>query len=349
MTPLHSWFPVFRSHRANTDIRVAPLRLKRAAAFLLLLMVPLGGCESERRGQSAEVLRLGFFPNLTHAQAIVAWEMSRRGEPWFEPRIGLPVEWFSYNAGPSAMEAILTGSLDATYVGPNPALNAYTRSRGQEIRILAGSARGGAALVVHPRSGISGPDDFRDKRIGTPQFGNTQDVACRYWLRQQGFAVTLTGGEAQVVPTSNPDILLLFRQGRLDAAWTVEPWVSRLEVEAGGRVLVDEEEAITTVLACSARLLRDRPELAAALAAAHRELTEWMVENPEEGQALFQEGFFAQTGSRLPDEVLQRAWGRLRFTHELAQAELEEFVRRAQAVGFLTDSHPLDKLMHGSQ
>jgi NitT/TauT family transport system substrate-binding protein len=152
-----------------------------------------------------------------------------------------------------------------------------------------------------------------------------------------------------VVPTSNPDILLFFRQGRLDAAWTVEPWVSRLEVEAGGRVLVDEEEAITTVLACSARLLRDRPELAAALAAAHRELTEWMVENPEEGQALFQEGFFAQTGSRLPDEVLQRAWGRLRFTHELAQAELEEFVRRAQAVGFLTDSHPLDKLMHGSQ
>jgi len=114
-------------------------------------------------------------------------------------------------------------------VGPNPALNAYARSRGEEIRVIAGAVNGGSALVVQPDGRLTKPADFRGKRIATPQLGNTQDVSARAWLVSGGLRITQTGGDAQVVPTANPDQLSLFQSKQLDAVWTVEPWVSRLE------------------------------------------------------------------------------------------------------------------------
>ena len=139
--------------------------------------------------------------------------------------------------------------------GPNPAINAYARSRGEEIRIVAGAVNGGSALVVQPDAGLGKPADFRGKRIATPQFGNTQDVAARAWLAAGGLRITQTGGDAQVLPTANPDQLALFQRKQVDAVWTVEPWVSRLELEAGGKILVEEKDAVTTVLAASAKFL----------------------------------------------------------------------------------------------
>jgi NitT/TauT family transport system substrate-binding protein len=115
-----------------------------------------------------------------------------------------------------------------TYVGPSPAINGYARSGGQEIRIVAGAVNGGSALVVQPDRCLAGPADFRGKRIGTPQFGNTQDVAARAWLTAGGLRITQAGGDAQVLPAANPDQLALFKSRQLDAVWTVEPWVSRL-------------------------------------------------------------------------------------------------------------------------
>src|SRR5262249_44070321 len=165
------------------------------------------------------------------------------------------VQWFVYNAGPSAIEAILAKSIDLTYVGPNPAINAYAKSRGEEVRIIAGAANGGSALVVQGGSSLKGPADFRGKRIATPQLGNTQDVAARSWLVAGGLHITQMGGDAQVVPTTNPDQLLLFKQKQLDGVWTVEPWVSLLETEAGGKALVEEPDAITTVLAARREFL----------------------------------------------------------------------------------------------
>ena len=176
----------------------------------------------------------------------------------------MKIEWYAYNAGPSAMEAIFANSLDLTYVGPNPALNAYARSRGEEVRVVAGAVNGGSALVVQPDSGLAKPADFRGKRIATPQFGNTQDVAARAWLVAGGLRITQTGGDAQVLPTANPDQLALFQSKQLDAVWTVEPWVSRLELEAGGKVLVEEKDAVTTVLVASAALPRRRTAISCA-------------------------------------------------------------------------------------
>src|SRR3954469_19084119 len=163
--------------------------------------------------QEKTTIRFGHFPNITHAQGVIAHALSRQGKGWFEERLGpnVEIQWFTYNAGPSAMEAIFAGSLDVTYVGPGPALNANLKSNGEEIRVIAGAANAGAALVVKPDSPIKTPADFRGKKIATPQLGNTQDISCRAWLKSNGINVTQTGGDAMIVPTNNPDQLALFQ------------------------------------------------------------------------------------------------------------------------------------------
>src|SRR5437868_10356823 len=194
------------------------------------------------------VIRFGHFPNITHAQGVIAHALSRKGKGWFEERLGpnVEIQWFTYNAGPSAMEAIFAGSLDLTYVGQGPALNAHFKSKGEEIRILAGAANAGAALVIKPEAPIKTGADFRGKRIATPQLGNTQDISCRAWLKAQGFKVTQTGGYVTVLPTNNPDQLALFQKGYVDAVWTVEPWLTRLEHEGNAHVLLEDKGVITT-------------------------------------------------------------------------------------------------------
>ena len=251
-------------------------------AFLLLLLSAAAG-HAEKI-----VLRVGYFPNITHAQGVIGSQTTRTGHGWFEQRLGpdVTVQWFAFNAGPSAMEAIFAGSIDLTYVGPNPALNAYIRSRGDEIRVLAGAAEGGAALVVAGDGRIKAPKDFRGKRLATPQFGNTQDVAARAWLRKQGFKITQTGGDVFILPTANPDQLALLSTGKIDAVWTVEPWVTRLEQEGGGRVFLEQRDVVTTLLVASVRLLKEHPELAQKFRAAHVELTGWINTHADEAREL---------------------------------------------------------------
>src|SRR2546429_234386 len=220
---------------------------------------------------SAETkIRVGHFPNITHAQGVIAHALSRQGKGWFEQRLGegTKIEWFVYNAGPSAMEAIFANSIDLTYVGPGPALNAYTKSNGEEARLIAGAANGGAGLVVQPDQNLKTPADFRGKKIATPQLGNIQDISCRAWLTEGGLKITQLGGDAQVLPTQNPDQLALFKAKKIDGVWTVEPWLSRLEQEASGKVLVEETDAATTVLVSSAKFLSGQRELAKKFAQA---------------------------------------------------------------------------------
>src|SRR5213083_2368122 len=210
------------------------------------------------------MIRFGHFPNITHTQGVIAHALSRQGKGWFEKSLGpnVEIQWFTYNAGPSAMEAIFAKSLDVTYVGPGPALNAYLKSNGEEIRVISGAANGGAALVVKSDSPIKVPADFRGKKIATPQLGNTQDISCRAWLKAQGFKITLTGGDVLVIPTANPDQLGLFQSGGVDAVWTVEPWVTRLEREAKAKVFLEDTNIITTWLACSVKFLNTHRDLA---------------------------------------------------------------------------------------
>jgi len=304
----------------------------------LLALIPIANADT--------VLRVGHFPNITHAQGLVAHNLSRQGKGWFEERLGpgTKIEWFVYNAGPSAMEAIFAQSIDLAYVGPGPALNAYTKSAGAEVRLIAGAANGGAALIVQPDQNLKAPADFRGKKIATPQLGNTQDISCRAWLIAGGLKITQLGGDAQVLPTQNPDQLSLFQQKKIDAVWTVEPWVSRLEREAGGKVLVDEREVATTVLVSSAKFLRDQRELAKKFAEAHAALTDWMAKNPDEAQKLIRAELLAETRSDMAPDLIAQSWKRIAFTAEIPRASIESFMQNSLKTGFIKTAPDLSKL-----
>jgi len=293
------------------------------------------------------VIRFGHFPNITHAQGVIAHALSRQGKGWFEERLGpnVEIQWFTYNAGPSAMEAIFAGSLDITYVGPSPALNAYFKSNGEEIRVISGAANAGAALVVKADSPIKTPADFRGKKIATPQLGNTQDISCRAWLKAHGFNVTLTGGDVTVIPTANPDQLALFQKGSVDAVWTVEPWVTRLERDAKARVFLEDKDTITTWLVSSVKFLRDRRDLAKKIAAANVELTKWIQENEGEAQKLLIEELKAETRADFAPDPVAQAWNRIQFTSEISRDLIAKSVRDGKDAGFLKGSTDTSKLI----
>src|SRR6266567_2396637 len=291
-------------------------------------------------------IRVGHFPNITHAQGVIAHALSRQGKGWFEQRLGpgTKMEWFVYNAGPSAMEAIFAKSIDLTYVGSGPALNAYTKSRGEEIRLIGGAANGGAGLVVQPDQNLKAPADFRGKKIATPQLGNTQDISCRAWLTEGGLKITQLGGDVQVIPTQNPDQLGLFKSKKVDGVWAVEPWLSRLEQEASGKVIVEEKEVATTVLVSSVKFLSEQPDLAKKFAQAHAELTDWIVKNPEEAQRLIKAELLEETKSDMTPQVIASAWKRIVFTAETPRPAVEKFMQNSVRAGFIKTAPDLSKL-----
>jgi NitT/TauT family transport system substrate-binding protein len=229
-------------------------------------------------------------------------------------------------------------------VGPGPALNAYTKSNGAEIRLIAGAANGGAGLIVQPDQNLKAPADFRGKKIATPQLGNTQDISCRAWLTEGGLKITQLGGDASVIPTANPDQLTLFKSKKIEAVWTVEPWLTRLEQEASGKVIVEEKEVATTVLVSSAKFMTQQRELAKKIAQAHAELTDWITKNPDEAQKLIKAELLAETKSDMSAEVFSAAWKRINFTSKTPRPSVEEFVQNSVRAGFIKTAPDLSKL-----
>lgn len=341
------------THRTTN---LTPANRRRAALARTLggVVVFLSCWAGAGAAEERAVLRVGHFPNITHAQAVIGHALSRQGRGWFEARLGpdVQVRWLVYNAGPSAMEALFARSLDLSYVGPNPAINAHLKSGGAEVRIVAGACSGGAALVVQPDGRIKTDSDFRGRKVATPQLGNTQDVAARAWLQSKGFRVTLTGGDVLVVPTANPDQLALFRKGTLDAVWTVEPWVSRLVLEAGGQVYLEEKTLwpdtagryVTTHLVSSVRFATKQAALLRRWLAAHVELTDWIRQHPAEARALLNDEIQAETGRPMPEAVLTRAWAALELTHDPIRPSLLKSARDAHRVGLLKTEPDLSRI-----
>jgi NitT/TauT family transport system substrate-binding protein len=315
----------------------------------LVLLLASTLCLLAQGGLSEDkvVVRFGHFPNITHAQGVIAHALTRQGKGWFEERLGpnVQIQWFTYNAGPSAMEAIFAHSLDLTYVGQGPALNAHFKSNGEEIRVLAGAANAGAALVVKSDSLIKTAADFRGKKIATPQLGNTQDISCRAWLKAQGFKVTQTGGDVNVLPTNNPDQLALLQNGGVDAVWTVEPWVTRLEREAKARVFLEDKDVITTWLVSATKFLNDHRDLVKKVALANAELTDWMQKNPDEARELLIDELKAETRTTFaPDSVVQ-AWKRITFTTAVPNELIAKAVQDGKDAGFLRGNTDTSKLV----
>ncbi len=306
------------------------------AAFLLLVWL-------SNVGFAQTVIHVGAFPNITHPQAMVG-----KGNGWFEKAMGpeVRIDWKSFNAGPSAIEALFAGAIDMTYIGPNPAISGYVRSNGEALRIVAGATSGGAALVVRNDSGIRTPDDFHGKKVASPQMGNTQDVALRAWLKAHGMKPADKGGDVQVIPLANPDQLTLFVKKELDAAWAPEPWATRLIREGNGRLLVDERtlwprgEFITAHLIVRTQFLKEHPDLVKNWIRAHVELTDWINAHLLESKKLLNQQIQKETGKALPDAVLEEAFGRLQVTYDPLRASLMKAARSAFEAGFLGRQMP---------
>lgn len=306
---------------------------RRRALALLLSSSALAACGG---GDAGPVLRLGYFPNITHAAALVGVE-----DGVFARHLGgTKLETFTFNAGPAAIEALLSGSLDASYIGPNPAINGYVKSKGEGVRIVAGATSGGAFLVVRPD--IASAADLRGKQVASPQLGGTQDVALRTWLKSQGFTTDAAGGgDVSVTPQENAQTLERFREGALAGAWVPEPWASRLVLEGGGKVLVDERDLwpnrqyTTTVLLVRGQFLKEHPDRVEALLRGHVEVTGWVDKNRKEAQAKVNTALEKLSGKKIAEEVISRAFESLNFGTDPALASLEKSARDAEALGLL--------------
>ena len=304
-----------------------------AAAGLAALAVLAAGALACRSRSATASLRLGYFPNVTHAQALVGL---RDGS--FARAAGVPIEARSFNAGPAAMEAILSGDLDLAYVGPGPAAIAFLRTHGEALRVVAGAVSGGAVLVVRPE--ITSPADLAGKRVASPQLGNTQDVALRTWLRAQGLTDREGTGHVEVTPLANPDIVTLFARGDLAAAWVTEPWGARLLAESSGRILVDERTLWpggrfpSTLVVASARALRERRPQLTALLRAHLALCARWRRDPAAFSREVNEAYAALAGKALSPAVLAGAFSRMEPSADPMPDQLAELARRAQALGF---------------
>ncbi|MGB7539272.1 MAG: ABC transporter substrate-binding protein [Anaerolineales bacterium] len=324
--------------------------MKKYAIVLCLfigMMVGMAGCQSSAGTPEKLVIRVGYFPNITHSQALIGMA---RGD--FQTALGNSVEIQAtqFNAGPSAIEAIFAGQIDLTYIGPNPAINGFIKSEGKALRIVCGATSGGAAFIVRPAANIRTAADLAGKKIASPQLGNTQDVALRRYILDNGLKTLEQGGTVEVVPTDNPQILDLFRLGEIDGAWVPEPWASRLVVEGGGELFLDERELwtetngefVTAHIIVSSEFLAEHPDLVKAWIRAHIEVTQWELDHPAEAQALLNTEIEKLTGKKLAAEVLSMAWGRMTVTWDPISASLFTSAQSAYEAGFLKEPPVLD-------
>ena len=292
---------------------------------------------------AAPELRLGYFANLTHAVPLVGVD-----DGSFQKELGsTKLSTQIFNAGPEAVEALFADAIDAAFVGPNPAINAFSKSNGDAIRIVSGATSGGAQLVVS--DAIKTPADLKGKTLATPQLGNTQDVALRAWLSDQGLKTSLTGGESDVniAPQENSQTLDLFKAGKLDGAWLPEPWASRLVVDAGAHVLVDEKDLwpngdfVTTQLIVATKYLEKYPSTVKKLLEAESNTVDWIGTNSDEAKTKANAALEKLSGKKLSDDVLDRAWANLRITLDPIASSLQTSADNGVAAGTAkeTDLH----------
>jgi NitT/TauT family transport system substrate-binding protein len=311
------------------------------------------GCEKDRAGGAGQagVVRLGYFTNVTHAQALVG---HREGQ--FAKALGATrLDVKQFNAGPTAMEALISGSLDMSYVGTGPAINTFLKA-GKELRIIAGAVNGGASLVTKT---AKTPQELKGKKIASPQLGNSQDIALRHWLKMRGLTFSESGSaDVTITPIQNADILALFQRGALEGAWVPEPWASRLVLEGGGQVLLDERELwpdkkfATTVLVTTRKFLETRRQDVDAVLRAHVALTQEWSANPEAFSKRVNEAFSAAVGKPLPDAVITEAFKRIEPAAEPPVNAITEAAKHANDLGFvpsaniegIIDEQPLRKV-----
>jgi len=291
---------------------------------------------------SSDVLRIGYFPNISHAQAVIGL-----GTGDYQKELtGVKVETQVFNAGPSAIEALFANRIDVAYVGPNPAINGYIKSDSQGLRVIAGAASGGAVFVVRNDSGINSVADLAGKKFASPQAGNTQDVALRSFLNKNGYKTLDNGGNIQVINAANTDIFTMMLKKDIDGAWVPEPWGTKLEKEANGKILVDERDLwtggkfTTALIVVRTDYLQSHPDVIKRLLEAHVNETLWINNNKDKAIAMFNEQMGVLTGKTLPENELTEAFSRMDITYDPIQSSLFNSADAAYELGFLGNTKP---------
>lgn len=335
--------------RSSRNRRQGVRRLGAPVLLLLALVFGLTACSDDGNqtatgntsdtttgDATAETVRLGYFANVTHAPAIVGVENGL-----FEQHLGdTKLETSTFNAGPEAIEAVFAGAIDMTFIGPNPAINAFAQSNGEAVRIVSGSTSGGASLVVSPD--INSPADLAGTTLATPQLGNTQDVALRAWLKDEGYSTdTAGGGDVSIKPQANADTLTAFQAGDIDGAWVPEPWATRLIQEGNGKVLVDEAslwpdgQFVTTHLIVRTEFLDEYPGTVKAVLQGELAALDFIAANPTEAKTVTNAGIERITDKPLPQQVIDASWENLEFTADPIAASLVKSAEDAVEAGLL--------------
>jgi NitT/TauT family transport system substrate-binding protein len=307
-----------------------------ATSGFLLLAAPGGEASADR-------LSIGYFPNVNHAPALVSLERGLFGDALAAADPGsIELRAFAFNSGTEATEALFAGAIDIAFVGANPALNAFARSNGEAITIIAGSTSGGAYLVV--RDGIDDAADLRGATLATPALGNTQDVALRSWLTDQGLRTRLDGGgDVSVMPQSNATTFEAFVSGALDGAWVPEPWATRLVRDGGGHVLVDERDLWpegrypTAVVVVRSEYLQQHPQVVSAFLGALLDSIEVIESDPSGARAAVVAQLDALTGRANDPSLVDASMDRLTFSVDPVASAMRRSADNAIALGLLDD------------
>ncbi|MFB9464678.1 ABC transporter substrate-binding protein [Streptomyces cinereospinus] len=343
------------------------LRTLAALAALPLLLTACGyGAESTDDEQQAEVaadapklsadeVRIGYFPNLTHATALVGVQQGILQKELG----GTTIKASTFNAGPSEIEALNAGSIDIGWIGPSPAINGYTKSNGENLRIVSGSASGGVRLVVNPDK-IKTLDDLKGKKIATPQLGNTQDIAFLNWIAERGWKVDAESGkgDVSVVRTDNKVTPDAYASGSVDGAWVPEPTASKL-VSEGAKVLLDEADLwpdkkfVITNIIVSQSFLTEHPDVVEAVLRGSVRTNQWINANPEQAKASANKALEKLSGKPLPAEVIDPAWESITFLDDPLASTLDAQAEHAVKAGLLEqpdlkgiyDLAPLNKVL----
>jgi NitT/TauT family transport system substrate-binding protein len=319
----------------------------KAAPIVAAVAIFLAACgqavsSAAPNDDQALTLRLGYFPNLTHAPALAG---IKKG--YFASALGakVTIETHTFNAGGDAVTAILSNSIDASFVGPSPTTNAFVQSHGQAVRVIAGSTSGGALLVVKPS--ITSVAGLKGKKIADPQFGATQDVALRWFLKSNGYSTdTAGGGDVSILPQDPAQTLTAFKQGQIDGAWVPEPWASRLVVEGNGKILVDERDLwpqgkfVTTDLVVRTDFLQAHPKRIQALLEGLRQTIAYLNSKPSDAQSVTNDAVAEITGKRLASGVVSAAWPHMTFMLDPLASTLKTSADHAHSLGLLASVNP---------
>ena len=286
-------------------------------------------------------LRLGYFPNVTHAPALIGIE-GGLFEAKLDKKATLKPQ--SFNAGPDVVTAIFAGELDASFIGPGPSISAFQKSNGDAIRIVAGAASGGAFLVVKPS--ITKPADLKGKKIASPQLGNTQDIALRTWMKTKGFTTdTSGGGDVSIVPQDNALSLTAFQGGQIDGAWVPEPWATRLVKEAGGKILVDERDLwpagkfVTTDLIVRKAFLAEHPDVVKQLIEGEIAAIALTKADRTKAEGLVASGIQKATGKAIPAALVTASFDSITFTVDPISSSLLKNAQDSAALGLISSKH----------